>query len=182
MLTQILFYAGILTGYAYMLLLIWSILIPQRRIWPPGEVSWKFFLSWGTFYLGVGLVVALIVLDWNAWTIPPEVRFGIGLPLAALGLGLAAWGISTLGLANTHGVLDGFILSGPYRITRNPQYVGDIIMIAGIILIVNSVLVAAVSLIIIFSFVLLPIAEEPWLEEEYGEEYLRYKTQTPRFL
>ncbi len=182
MLTQILFYTGILIGYAYMLLLIWSILTPSHRIWPPGEVSWKFFLSWGTFYLGIGIAVALIVLDWNTWTIPPEVRLGIGVPLTTLGLGLVAWGIRTLGLTNTHGIQDGFILSGPYRFTRNPQYVGDIIMITGIILIVNSALVAVVSLIILFSFVLLPIAEEPWLEEQYGEEYLRYKTQTPRFL
>ena len=179
---QFLFYAAILVGYAYMLLIIWSIITPERRIWPPGKVVWKIALSWATFYLGAGLAMALIILDWNSWIIPPEIRFGVGVPLAMLGLGLLAWSVRTLGLTNTHGVRDGFVARGPYRFTRNPQYLGDIIMIAGLILIANSVMAAVVNTIIIFSFALLPIAEEPWLEEQYGEDYLRYKSQTPRFL
>lgn len=182
MLNQVLFYAAITIGYAYLLMIIWSILKPEHRIWPPGEVSWKLFLTWVAFYLVVGLTVALIFLGWNSWTIPPAIRFGIGIPLAALGLGLVSWGIHTLGITNTHGVRDGFIVRGPYRFTRNPQYLGDIILITGIILIANSVMVTVVGLIVILSFVLLPIAEEPWLEEQYGEAYLRYKTQTPRFV
>ena len=182
MLTQYLFYIALITGYLYILLLVWSILAPRHRIWPPGAVSWKLYLSWTVFYLVVGLAVALMILDWNTWSIPPEIRFGIGVPLAALGLGLVSWGIRTLGLKNTHGVRDRFILDGPYRFTRNPQYLGDIILLAGIILIVNSVLLAVVNLLIILSFILMPLSEEPWLEEQYGEEYLQYKSRTPRFL
>ena len=182
MLVRSLFYAAILIGYAYMLLLIWSIITPERRIWPPGEVVWKIALSWGMFYLGAGLAVALIILDWNSWIIPPEMRFAIGVPLALLGLGLLTWGVRTLGLTNTHGVRDGFVARGPYRFTRNPQYLGDIVMLAGLILVANSARVTVILLLIILSFILFPLTEEPWLEEQYGEDYLRYKTQTPRFL
>ena len=31
-------------------------------------------------------------------------------------------------------------------------------------------------------YVLLPLAEEPWLERTYGAGYRRYKQRTPRFL
>ncbi len=182
MLIQSLFLAALVVGYVYILLILWSILVPSRRVWPAGTTKWKLVLSWGAFYLTVGLAVALIVLDWNRWGIPSEVRFGLGVPLAALGLGLVAWGVRTLGLENTHGLKGGFITSGPYQFTRNPQYLGDIVMLTGISLIVNSALVAVVNLLIILSFILLPLAEELWLEEQYGEAYLRYKIQTPRFL
>jgi len=182
MLVQFLFYAAFIIGYAYTLLLIWSILRPQQRIWPPGEVSWKLFLVWGLFYVGAGLTVAVMVLDWNTWTIPAVIRFPIGLSLAALGLGLMLWGVRTLGMENTHGLRDRFVTSGPYRFTRNPQYLGDILLFTGILLVANSALAAAILLLFIISFILFPLTEESWLEEQYGEDYLRYKTQTPRFL
>ncbi len=182
MLVQFLFYAAILIGYAYMLLLIWSILRPRRRIWPPGAVSWKLYLIWGMFYLGAGLTVALMVLDWSTWTIPAEIRVAIGVPLTLLGAGLVIWGVRTLGLENTHGIRDRFVISGPYRFTRNPQYLGDIILFTGLILIANSARVTVILLLFVFSFILFPLTEEPWLEEQYGEDYLRYKNQAPRFL
>ena len=182
MLVQYLFDAAILIGYGYILLIVWSILTPQRRIWPPGRVSWKFYLSWSAFYLIAGAAVALMLLDWNTWIVPPAIRFAIGPLLIALGLGLVIWGIRTLGMKNTHGMRDRFILDGPYRFTRNPQYLGDIIMLSGVILIVNSAQVAVITLLIIISFTLMPLAEEPWLEEQYGEAFRQYKTQTPRFL
>ncbi len=30
--------------------------------------------------------------------------------------------------------------------------------------------------------IMAPFAEEPWLEETYGEAYRRYRARTPRFL
>jgi protein-S-isoprenylcysteine O-methyltransferase Ste14 len=182
MLTRLLFYTAVLIGYLYISIILWSIVRPQHRIWPPGRISWKFYLTWGAFYLAVGLAAALFILDWNTWRIPSEIRFGIGAPLAVLGLGLVTWGIYTLGIENTHGLRDGFIARGPYKFTRNPQYLGDIVMLAGLILIINSALLAVINLLIILSFIMMPFAEELWLEEQYGEAYLRYKMQTPRFL
>ncbi len=182
MLIQILFYAAIIIGYVYTLLLLWSILRPQRRIWPPAAVTWKLFLVWGLFYLGAGLTVGVMVLDWNTWAIPAQIRFAVGLPLAGLGLGLMLWGVRTLGMENTHGLRDRFVTSGPYRFTRNPQYLGDILLFTGILLIANSARAATILLLFIISFILFPLTEEPWLEEQYGEDYLRYKIQTPRFL
>ena len=179
---DLIFSAALVSGYFYLLLIIWSILRPQQRIWPAGKASWQLFFYWAVFYLLVGLTIALIMGDWNSWFLPASVRWGLGLPLALLGLGLVGWGIYALGLENTHGVRDGFITRGPYRFTRNPQYVGDIVMILGLILVANSPLATVACFLIILGFLLMPWAEEIWLEEEYGDEYLQYKISTPRFL
>ena len=182
MLIHFIFSAAVLCAYLYLLFIIWSIVYPERRVWPPGKISWKLFLSWGVFYPWAGLALALMVLDWNAGRVPDEIRLGLGLPLALLGLGLMGWGVYALGVENTHGMRGRFVTRGPYRFTRNPQYVGDIVMLAGLILIANSTLLTVVNLLMILSFVLMPWAEEIWLEEEYGQDYLSYKTRAPRFL
>ncbi len=36
--------------------------------------------------------------------------------------------------------------------------------------------------LIILVYVLFPFAEEPWLLENYGDDYALYKTMTPRFI
>jgi protein-S-isoprenylcysteine O-methyltransferase Ste14 len=182
MIVRTLFLLALLTGYAYLLLILWSILIPKRRVWPPGETVWKLYLTWIIFYLEAGLAAALIVLDWDSGSIPIEVRFGVGAPLATLGLGLTMWGIRTLGLYNTHGLHGELIVQGPYHFTRNPQYLGDVILLVGIMLMVNSVMVAVINLLIILIFIFMPFSEELWLKEQYKDAYLSYMMQTPRFL
>jgi protein-S-isoprenylcysteine O-methyltransferase Ste14 len=176
------FYAALALLYLYIALIIWSVVQPRHRLWPVGENRWKLIPVWGVFYAVVALALAVIVLDWNRWLIPNPLRFGVGIPLIILGLALLNWGIATLGLKNTHGLRDRFVLAGPYRFTRNPQYLGDIIMLTGITLVVNSLYLLVINALIILSFLLLPLPEEIWLEEVYGETYRRYKTQTPRFL
>jgi protein-S-isoprenylcysteine O-methyltransferase Ste14 len=88
----------------------------------------------------------------------------------------------TLGIKNTSGLKDGFVNTGPYRYTRNPQYVGDTILFTGMILVSNSFYVAITHLLTILVFLLTPLTEERWLENQYGEDYLEYKRTAPRFL
>ena len=38
----------------------------------------------------------------------------------------------TVGWKNTSGLKGGFVSDGPYRFTRNPQYVGDIVFFIGV--------------------------------------------------
>ena len=54
---------------------------------------------------------------------------------------LLVWGIATLGVKNSSALRDGFIARGPYRISRNPQYVGDFFIFSGVIIVANSELV-----------------------------------------
>jgi len=95
---------------------------------------------------------------------------------------LVSWGINTLGTKNTSGLEGGFISAGPYRFTRNPQYLGDMILFLGLSLISNSLFLWITHILLILVFVLTPLAEETWLEDLYGEAYTEYKKGTPRFL
>lgn len=162
---------------------VWSVAYPVRKIWPPpGKKSWQHRITWICFYLVFGLNILLLVFDWNSWFFGGNLRLILGLPLVVLGALLVTWGIVTLGVKNTSGMKEGFVSSGPYRFPRNPQYVGDMILFMGLSMIANSRYLRICHTLTILVFILTPLAEEIWLEEQYREQYLEYKRMTPRFL
>ena len=162
---------------------VWSVAFPGRRIWPPpGRLSSQHVLTWACFWAVCGLNAALLFLDWNAWVFDGPLRLIVGIPLALLGGLLALWGMVTVGWTNTSGLKGGFISSGPYRFTRNPQYLGDIVFFVGVSVIANSVCLWIAHLLLALVFVVAPLTEEPWLEEQYGGAYREYVKRVPRFL
>jgi len=74
------------------------------------------------------------------------------------------------------------VVSGMYRYSRNPQYSAGIIGFMGAALLVNAWQLLLLCSLLVMLYLLLPFLEEPWLEATYGNAYLRYKQQTPRFL
>ena len=160
----------------------WSVAFPDRRIWPPPyKLSWQHSLTWACFYVVFGINIALVFLDWNSWIFKSNLRFIIGIPVALLGGLLAAWGVVALGVKNSSGLKGGFVSSGPYRFTRNPQYVGDIILFVGVSITANSLLLWITHALLILAFVIAPATEEPWLEDQYGQVYHEYRRGVPRF-
>ena len=161
---------------------LWSIAVPNKRIWPPPRRrSWQWVLTWTCYSAVCGLNLALLFLDWNAWRFAGSLRFVAGIPPILLGGLIAVWGVITLGAQNSAGLKCGFVLAGPYRFTRNPQYLGDVMIFVGVSLIANSLLLWIAHALLIFGFVLAPIAEERWLEQQYGQAYRQYRRATPRF-
>lgn len=71
---------------------------------------------------------------------------------------------------------------GPYRFTRNPQYVEDIGMLAGFAVLANLTFAWITCLLGMVWFFLAPLVEEPWLREKFGAEYDLYMQRVPRFL
>lgn len=162
---------------------VWSVAFPKRRLWPPPKRgSWQHRMTWAGSYSIVALNVAILILDWNSGFLESNLRFILGFPLSLLGVLLVSWGVATLGVRNTSGLKDGFIASGPYQFTRNPQYLGDIILFIGLSLIANSNYLWVTHILAIIVFAITPLAEETWLEEKYGEEYVKYRRRTSRFL
>lgn len=179
----------ILFGVAVVILIatltgaVWSVAVPGRRLWPPpGRGSWQYLLTWVGFYAVCAINVLLLLMDWDSWVFPSPLRFIVGVPLVVLGGLLAFWGVVTVGWKNTTGLRGGFVSAGPYRFTRNPQYLGDIVFFVGVSVIANSVLLWTTHLLLSLCFVVTPLAEEPWLEEQYGDSYREYRRQVPRFL
>jgi protein-S-isoprenylcysteine O-methyltransferase Ste14 len=177
-----LFYAN-LTAHGVLLAgAVWCIAFPKLRVYPMEAKGFWFYAMWLLFYFAFASNVALVIIDWNTGLWLSNLRFFLGLPLAALGAGFVAWGIATLGIKNTSGLRDGFVSRGPYALSRNPQYVGDMTLFLGFIIIANSELVLITHSLTALLFVLAPFAEEPWLVAEYGDEYVVYRRDVPRFL
>lgn len=176
------FLVSMVLHYAYLGIVLWSVVFPAKRIWPPLERwTWKYLVSWGLFLGALGADVVIMVSDKSSLLPIGEERYYLGVPLAFVGLLFLVWGAFTLGITKSLGVAGEFVATGPYRFTRNPQYLGDILLFLGMMVISNSFLVVTGLALLILALLLMPLAEEPWLEEMYGEAYREYKMTTPRF-
>ena len=163
--------------------LVVSLVRPILQIWPPpGRDSWQYRLVWTlTGLCAVGLA-AVGVLDWNTFSFNHGFRIPVGTILIVGGLALALWAVRVLGVHATSGLQDSLIEAGPYCFTRNPQYVGDIVLLLGWGILANSLRVWALCVLAIAWFAIAPLTEEPWLRKQYGEAYNAYCQRVPRFL
>lgn len=156
---------------------------PRLGVWPPpGRQSWQFWFIWSLAIVYIAGITAIGILDWGTFWLQHWSRFLVGGPLVVVGNWLGLWGVLTLGSHQSLGLAGQLVTSGPYRYTRNPQYLGDILLLAGLILITNSLLFLVTALMGILWFALAPLAEEPWLRNQYGESYVEYCRRVPRFL
>ena len=179
---------------------------------PSETHSWPGYLMWGFFLISAVGAVALGIVDWGSMSLAPWVRWVVGIPLWCGGNVLATWAVAALGMASTFGVerkrsgtfgiegkqsgtfgMEGkrsdssgdggaLVRRGPYRFSRNPQYVGFIIGLIGWAFVASSALTLVVSLVGVVPLVLVPFAEEPWLAARYGAAYEEYKRTVPRFI
>ena len=183
LIVELIFIVDAFALFVLLIGVIWSVVVPNKRIWPPpSKRTWQHLLTWFLFYLVFSLNTLLIVLDWNSWLFDDPLRFIIGLPLALIGTFLLIWGVRTLGARNTSGLSDGFIRQGPYRFTRNPQYLGDMMLFVGLSILANSLVLWVAHILLILVFAITPLAEEDWLEDQYGDAYRSYFEGTSRFL
>jgi protein-S-isoprenylcysteine O-methyltransferase Ste14 len=75
------------------------------------------------------------------------------------------------------------LLTGPYRFTRNPMYVGMTLVHIGIGIAVNNLwiaLFALPALVVVHFTAVLP--EEKYLSEKFGEPYRTYLAEVRRYL
>lgn len=163
--------------------LVRSIASPANRVWPPPRrQSWQYWLTWGLTSVALGGALLLGLLDWNRFVFPASVRYPLGTLFIAGGLSFASWGLRTLGTHASLGLGGEFVVTGPYRWSRNPEYVGDIVALLGYAIFCNSLLVLVAAALGACWFVLAPFAEEPWLRERHGADYDEYVRNVPRFV
>ncbi|ELY52595.1 methyltransferase family protein [Natronolimnohabitans innermongolicus] len=150
--------------------------------WPPGERTWQFYAHWTISHLLNVVLVGLAYLDWNSLGLSRVPSFAAGAVLFLGGFAVAFAAGHDLGVEETKGLSGELRTGGWYRYSRNPQYVGYIAATIGFALLANSALVAIVCAVFLCWWFALPFAEEPWLREQYGEEYERYADRVPRFV
>ncbi|MGH2982213.1 MAG: methyltransferase family protein [Solirubrobacterales bacterium] len=134
------------------------------------------------FALGIGLEAAFPISG-----LPSALALLAGLAGGAIWLVLDGAAMLRFHRARTSMVpvkpTTALVVSGPYRLTRNPMYVGMAFLYAGL----------ALALGMIWSLALLPVVllivdrqviarEERYLEAKFGDEYREYKKRVRRWL
>jgi protein-S-isoprenylcysteine O-methyltransferase Ste14 len=163
--------------------LIFTLFYPKYSVTPlPRKKTWQYwFTRISTLVSTVGIIV-LSVLDWNSSFFTHWSRFVIGSILVAVGTFFAIWTVRTIIIHTSSEPQSVIITKGPYKHSRNPQYVGDILTLTGIIIISNSSLAFITGILGIILLTVAPFTEEPWLRRQFKEEYDEYCKKTPRFL
>jgi len=174
---------GLVIAAGTLAAIVWSILYPERRLWPPKQYTKATpALVWVPTFTLFGILIVLGLMNWGSLPIPTWLRFGVGIPLIFAG-NLIVWlEAAQFGIAQTGGAKGSLRTGGMYRYSRNPQYVADIAIIIGWIVLCASSGAAIVGIAGIAVLIAAPFAEEPWLKEQYGSAFEDYRAKVRRFL
>ena len=131
-----------------------AFLVPLLLLAPRGPGS--FVSSLGVIPLGLGIIVLI-------WCVREFYVAGRGT--------LAPWAPPQK-----------LVVSGLYHVSRNPMYVGVLLILGGWALGFRSWRLAAYAFVVMIAFHLrVVLHEEPWLARKHGEEWMNYKAHVPRW-
>jgi protein-S-isoprenylcysteine O-methyltransferase Ste14 len=138
------------------------------------------------YVTGLGIGFALEALLPSA-SVARALAWPVGAILLVVGLALARSFVAAFRRAET-AVNPGkptttLVTAGPYRVTRNPGYLGMALTYAGICILSGALwpLVSLVPAVILIDRGVIA-REERYLEGKFGEEYARYKREVRRWL
>jgi protein-S-isoprenylcysteine O-methyltransferase Ste14 len=139
-------------------------------------------LAFGFILLGFLLGKFLPILPSVGQTLKP-----IGLPIVIIGLLVGFSGFFEISRAKTtlnpHGSVTTIVSSGIYRFTRNPMYLGFLMMVAGFPLAYGSLWGVLLTPFFVLTMNRLVIEkEEAYLEKKFGEPYTSFKRRVRRWL
>ncbi len=126
------------------------------------------------------LVALLGLCRWNELEHPGGV-WGGGRPIFRAGVGLRVW--AQRHLCYRLKTAPRLAVTGPYAHVRNPVYIGNLLLLAG--LAVACELLWAVPLVLAWGGLVYALAvrfEESRLLKRYGAEYERFRARVPRWL
>lgn len=139
----------------------------------------------------VGLAVGFF-FKWLAPAplVPPRLEgaaSGAGAAISLVGLAFGGWGLLAFWRARTtphpNHAVSALVTGGPYRVSRNPMYVGMSAAAVGIALVANTPWILATLPHVWLAVKRLVIdREEAYLERKFGEEYRTFKARTRRWL
>lgn len=149
--------------------LVWAVLVLAIQVllpWALSKIGPRF--GWSAGIPGswnlVGLVAVAVGIALYTWCLavhfadyPPSVRLGLAPPL--------------------------LVVAGPYRLSRNPMYLGALVTWLGWTIFYGSpALLGILSLLwSVLAFRVVPL-EERQLEAMFGDQYACYKRSVPRWI
>lgn len=178
----VVFGLGLVVATALITLLLVTLQHRPLRIWPtPGPKSWQSYVFWPLFR---GLNVLCFAVVWLSppgflgW--PVGVRVVAGMACAA-SISTFLYSFFKLGRDNSYGAKDELVTAGIYQWTRNPQNAMLMVVYTSLALATDGGPAYLLCAAMIAVYALMVLAEEPWLEEAYGDAYRTYCQQVPRF-
>ena len=138
---------------------------------------------------GVVLVaIPAVILYFTGVKWPPSVVSAIGLAFFFAGVALMA-ATNQLFIMFGQGTLAPFdppetlVVEEIYRHVRNPMMLGVFCILLGeAIFFISLPLLALLAVGVIVNLIYIPLVEEPGLVKRFGEDYLRYKANVPRWI
>lgn len=139
---------------------------------------------WGAIFLVIAWLIGL--------ALPPApavlTQLPLGIVLVVVGLAIGAPAALAFRRAGTeiqptspsNRVL---VVTGPFRFTRNPMYLGMLVMMIGIAFLIGSwpMLLAPLAFFILMNAVSMPF-EEDKMARQFGDAYAAYKSRVRRWL
>lgn len=110
-----------------------------------------------------------------------------GVVLALLGIGLSTWVVRSFGRAGTPVIpwkaTRRLVITGPYRFSRNPDYLGQALLTAGLAFLFGLpwALLALVPALLVVRYGIIA-REERYLQRRFGDEYRNYCARVRRWL
>lgn len=138
----------------------------------------------GVFLLCAMLLLPNVVLDYaTRYEVPNTPLDYLGVVIGVLGIAICAISIVHFrSLAKMFCLDTGELtLSGPYRWSRNPQYVGYFLFLLGYALNDWSLWCLAALVVVAVSLHLLVLVEEEHLRRVFGEPYAEFCRRVPRY-
>jgi protein-S-isoprenylcysteine O-methyltransferase Ste14 len=136
------------------------------------------YITWIIFIFSILNVINISIYSSDILKYTSYVTFVIGLIFSILSL--INLGKSTrLGLPSEDTILK---LTGIYKISRNPMYIGfDLFTISSMLYTLNPLIIIA-GIYSIFVYHSIIIGEETFLEKRFGKAYNEYRNKVRRYL
>ncbi len=111
----------------------------------------------------------------------------LGIVVMFLGVAFATWAAALFQKAGTSFQLGGgtpvLVKSGPFRMSRNPMYLGMLIWLVGLAVLLGSLapFLFPLLLFVLANLIIIPL-EEKRMEQLFGEQFIEYKRRVRRWL
>jgi protein-S-isoprenylcysteine O-methyltransferase Ste14 len=131
--------------------------------------------------LRVGQLLTLVIIILICLTPLPSNLGGIeliGMILYLAGTVLVPLSLHYFGQAPN----DQPVIDGPYRYSRNPQWVGLFMVLFGLAIFANSILLVILVVLVGLTYHIQILEEEKLCRAKYGESYEEYLQDVPRYL
>lgn len=120
-------------------------------------------------------------------TLPASLRVGAAALLSLVGIIFCVWSVGLFRRFKTSLVpvkpSATLVLRGPYKLSRNPMYLGLLLLYLAAAFWLNSVWALLLAPLLIAAVQRMVIAkEERYLEQRFGEAYRQYKAQVRRWI